>query len=142
MNLPFNLQTKFQKSSRERGLTLLEITVVLALMMSLSSIVIFSISALNEWKKGRAAAESLKAVYLSQKSYLADHPSDNFADFEADDLIPYLPNRPGAMPSATGLEDESLTLNFNVMPPEFELTGSGYDPSNSTTDGLWDVGSL
>lgn len=111
-------------------------------MMTLSSVVIYSISALNEWKLGRSSAESLKAVYLAQKSYLADHPSDDFADFESTDLIPYLPNRPGAMPTAVGLEEETLTLNFNVMPPQFQLSSSAYDPSNSSTDGLWDVGSL
>jgi len=111
-------------------------------MLSLSTVVIVSISSLNEWKLGRSSAESLKEVYLSQKSYLADHPSDSFADFDADDLIPYLPNRPGAMPTALGLEEESLTLNFNLMPPQFQLSGTAYDPSDSPSDGLWDVGSL
>ncbi len=111
-------------------------------MLTLSSVVIYSISALTEWQKGRTAAESLKSVYVAQKSYLADHPSDNYADFVAEDLIPYLPNRPGAMPTGVGLEDEALTLNFNVMPPEFQISGSAYDPSDSDTDGLWDVGSL
>lgn len=121
---------------------MLEITIVLALMMALSSVVIYSVSAISEWKKGRAAAESLKSVYLAQKSYLADHPSESYADFEANDLIPYLPNRPGVMPTGVGLEEETLTLNFNVMPPEFQLNTSAYDPSDSPTDGLWDVGAL
>ena len=111
-------------------------------MLTLSTVVIYSISAMTEWKKGRTAAESLKSVYLAQKSYLADHPSESYADFESADLIPYLPNRPGTMPTGLGLEDETLSLNFNVMPPQFQLNDSAYDPSNSPTDGLWDVGSL
>lgn len=117
-------------------------TLVIALMLTLSGVVMYSIDAITEWQKGRAASEQLKAVYIAQKSYLADHPTKSYTQFTSDELIPYLPNRPGAMPTTTGENDEALALKFNIMPPEFRLNGSTYDPSDSTEDGLWDVGKL
>lgn len=111
-------------------------------MLGLASIITYSVSTMTDWKKGRAAGEKLKAVYIAQKSYLADHPAKSYADFVADDLVPYLPNRPGAMPTAVGLDDEELSLKFTAMPPRFALGDADYDPSDSPSDGLWDVGSL
>jgi hypothetical protein len=32
------------------------------------------------------------------------------------------------------------TINCTVFPPVAVLSGATYDPSGSTTDGLWDVG--
>ena len=97
---------------------------------------------MTDWQKGRDASEKLKAVYIAQKSYLADHPSASYADFEASDLIPYLPNRPGAMPTSESLNGQTLDLNFKMMPPQFNLSGTAYDPSDTTDDSLWDVGKL
>ncbi|MAS95824.1 MAG: hypothetical protein CMO55_21685 [Verrucomicrobiales bacterium] len=125
-----------------RGLSLIEITLVIGLMLALASIITYSVSAMTDWQKGRDASEKLKAVYIAQKSYMADHPSKVASSFTSSELIPYLPNRPGAMPSANSLEDQSLELNFAVMPPQFFLGGAKYDPSDSPTDSLWDVGSL
>jgi len=111
-------------------------------MLTLASIITYSISAMTDWKKGREAAEKLKAVYLAQKSYLADHPTQGAEDFTSGKLIPYLPGRPGTMPSAQSLDDEELTVDFTVMPPVFTRGEADYDPSDSTSDGLWDVGGL
>jgi hypothetical protein len=44
------------------------------------------------------------------------------------------------MPVIEGLDDELLTIDHNVMPPVFMLSGSIYDPSGSSSDGLWDTG--
>lgn len=125
-----------------RGLSLVEITLVIGLMLALASIITYSVSAMTNWQKGRDASEKLKSVYIAQKSYLADHPSKSYASFTSEELIPYLPNRPGAMPTAESLEKQNLVLNFTVMPPEYTLGGSTYDPSDSTSDALWDVGKL
>lgn len=111
-------------------------------MLTLASIVTYSVGSMTDWRKGRDGAEKLRAVYLAQKSFLADQPSKSFATFTSAELIPYLPGRPGAMPVQTGMEDEALTINVQVMPPVFKNGTETYDPSASTTDGLWDVGSL
>ncbi len=101
-----------------------------------------SITSMTEWQKGRSASESRKSVYVAQKSFLADHPTKNTSDFTASKLIPYIPGERGAMPTAGSLDDALLTLQFSDIPPTFQLSGSNYDPSGRTTDGLWDIGSL
>lgn len=128
--------------SRERGLSLIEITLVIGLMLALASIITYSISSMTDWKQGRAASEKLKSVYIAQKSYLADHPTSSYATLSSNDLIPYLPGSPGALPTQKSLAGEDLALNFRVMPPQFQIGTTGYDPSDGPTDGLWDVGGL
>jgi type II secretory pathway pseudopilin PulG len=124
------------------GLSLIEVTLVIGLMLALASIVTYSVSSMTDWRKGRDAAEKLRAVYLAQKSFLADQPSKSYATFTAAELIPYLPGRPEAMPVQTGMNNEALNFNVQVMPPVLRNGTTIYDPSGSTTDGLWDVGNL
>ena len=111
-------------------------------MLALASIVTYSVGSLTDWRKGRDASEKLRAVYMAQKSFLADQPSKSYATFTDADLIPYLPGRPGAMPVQTSKNGEELNINIQVMPPVLRQGTTTYDPSSSTTDGLWDVGSM
>jgi len=136
-----NLSRHPSKSSCH-GLSLVEITLVIALMLGLASVVTYSAGSITDWRKGRDAAEKLRAVYLAQKSFLADQPSKSFATFTDGELIPYLPGRPGAMPTQTGKAGEALNANVQVMPPVLRSGSTIYDPSGSPSDGLWDVGSL
>jgi len=115
---------------------------VIGLMLTLASIITYSISSMTDWKEGREASEKLKGVYIAQKSYLADHPTESYANLSSGDLVPYLPGRSGSLPSQKSKEGQDLSLNFQVMPPVFELGGTTYDPSDSPSDGLWDVGGL
>lgn len=130
------------RRNARRGLSLIEITLVIGLMLTLASIVTYSVSSMTEWKKGREAAEKLRSVYLAQKSFLADQPSKSYATFTSTELIPYLPGNPGAMPTQTGLSNEPLNINVQVMPPVFRNGTATYDPSGSGADALWDVGAL
>jgi hypothetical protein len=111
-------------------------------MLALASIVTYSVGSLTDWRRGRDASEKLRAVYLAQKSFLADQPSKSFATFTNAELIPYLPGRPGAMPTQIGKNGEALNINVQVMPPVLRTGTTVYDPSGSPTDGLWDAGSL
>ncbi|MBP6600579.1 MAG: type II secretion system protein [Verrucomicrobiales bacterium] len=126
----------------ERGFSLVEMSLVIALMLALASIVTFSVSTVTEWKAGRDGAEKLRAVYISQKSFLADQPSKSIATFTPGELIPYLPGNPGAMPSAVTKAGQALTINVQVMPPVFRIGDTVYDPSETRSDGIWDVGAL
>ncbi len=126
----------------QRAFSLIEVTLVIGIMLAIASIVTYSVGTLNEWKVGRSVAEDLKAVYVAQKSYLADHPTSVASDFTEAKLIKYLPGTLTAMPTASSLDDEELTLAYKVIPPVFKLGSSTYDPSDSTSDGLWDVGGL
>lgn len=126
----------------QRAFSLVEITLVIGIMLTLASIITYSVGTLNEWKVGRAVSEDLKAVYVAQKSYLADHPTSLASDFTELKIVKYLPGNLTAMPTAASLDDEELTLSYKVIPPVFKLGSSNYDPSDSTSDGLWDVGGL
>lgn len=127
---------------RSRGLSLVEITLVIGLMLSLAAVITYSVGSMGNWKKGREASEMLRGVLIAQKSYLADHPTEGVSDLTAAKIIPYLPGRPGALPTTESLNKEPLALSVTVMPPVFLLGGEPYDPSDSTSDGLWDVGGL
>ena len=131
-----------RRRKRCSGLSLVEITLVIGLMLTLATMVTYSITSMTDWKKGREASETLKAVYSAQKGWLADHPTKNPSDFTANKLLPYLPSQPDSMPTAESLDRESLELDYSEMPPVFRSSGSVYDPSDSGDDGLWDVGGI
>jgi type II secretory pathway pseudopilin PulG len=125
-----------------RGLSLVEITLVIGVMLSLAAVITYSVGSMGDWKKGREASESLRSVLIAQKSFLADHPTEPVSELTAAKIIPYLPGRPASLPSAQSLNKEPLTLSVNVMPPVFLLGEEVYDPSGAPDDGLWDVGNL
>ncbi|MEM9283780.1 MAG: type II secretion system protein [Verrucomicrobiota bacterium] len=129
-------------TSRERGLSLVEITLVIALMLTLAGIVTYSVSSMTDWREGRSASEKLKSVYIAQRSYLADHPTESTNDLTVSKIIPYLPGSPGSMPVQKSLNDDVLSIDVSTVPPVFELSDSTYDPSDENDDGLWDVGGL
>lgn len=134
--------TRSLRHLRQKGLSLVEMSLVIALMLGLATMVTYSVSGILEWKTGRDATEKLRGVYVAQKSYLADRPSKAISTFTSAELIPYLPGNPGVMPTAKSASDQTLTLNFTTMPPYFMIGTDRYDPSGSQTDGLWDVGGL
>lgn len=138
MKLPRTLHAR----ALEKGLTLVEISVVIAMMLMLASLATFSVGSMTKWKTAREAGETLRGVYMAQKAFLADHPSKDISTVTAADIIPYLPNRTGAMPVVQSFEKTDLTIKVDVSPPVFTSGGTTYDPSGSTSDSLWDVGSL
>lgn len=127
-------------SRARKGMTIIEISIVLALMMGLASVVVFSASGIGKWKLARNASLDLKSVYVAQKSYLADHPTQSIANVTATELGPYMPMQGASIPTVESLDGAQLPVNFNVMPPVAVSGGAAYDPSGSSSDGLWDVG--
>lgn len=122
------------------GMTIIEISVTLALLMALASVVVFSAAGVSDWKLARTAGLELRSVYVAQKSYLADHPTSDISSVAASDLIPYLPQKLGSIPTVKSLEGNTLSIDFNEMPPVAKNGGTTYDPSGDDLDGLWDVG--
>jgi prepilin-type N-terminal cleavage/methylation domain-containing protein len=130
----------FYPSSRSRAMTLIELSVTLALLLAFASVVAFSLGGLSSWKLGRRAAVELQAVYLAQKSYLADHPTESISTVSTAELLPYLPTSMSVMPQLEAMDGSMLTINHNVIPPTLGSGGAPYDPSGEPYDGLWDVG--
>jgi prepilin-type N-terminal cleavage/methylation domain-containing protein len=127
--------------SSKRGFTLLEMTVVIMVLLSLISTGLFVSRKMDDWRRGREAAETLRAVYSAQRMFLADNPTRAVSSLTSAELVPYLPMGGTSMPTVKSLTNANLSIKFDVSPPVVNAgTGTTYDPSGSSTDSLWDVG--
>ena len=128
-------------SNHPRGFTLLEMTVVIMVLLALVAMTSFGGSAIEKWRAGRDASETLRGVYIAQRTYLADHPTTALSSLSETKLKPYLPIQTSTFPKVTGLDGTARSINVNVSPPVVKDTsGATYDPSGSPKDSLWDVG--
>lgn len=123
------------------GLTILEMTVVIVVMITLIGISVFALNGYREWQRGTDASRVLRLVYNAQRTYLAEHPTESVSSLTAEKIIPYLSDNSSSMPTAQAMDDSVLTVNVAVSPPVLiHGDGSNYDPSGDSDDGLWDVG--
>ena len=128
-------------SKKLRGLTIMELTLVMSVLVTFISTSMFFASGISDWQKGRTASETLREVYVAQRLYLADYPLASVAELTTDDLMPYLPSQPSSFPTVESLDKQALDIQVNVSPPVINGSGGGsYDPSKTTDDSLWDVG--
>jgi type II secretory pathway pseudopilin PulG len=135
----------FRRSSSSSGLTLAELAIAITVLLLLASVVVMGITPYITYRDGRQAGEALRSVYAAQMSYLSDNPGVDLTSLTpaaaATAIVPYLPNGASlpALPSVNGVTPQILA---NRIPPVASLDGKNpYDPSGSTTDGLWDTGS-
>ena len=135
------MRTSPRSKSRRSAFTLLEMTVVIMVLLALIKVGLFASSALDKYKLGRIASESLRSVYTAQRMYLADNPTASVTSLTSTLLIPYMPNGATTIPTVKSLTGATLNVIVNVSPPVINA-GSGvtYDPSGSNQDSLWDVG--
>lgn len=133
-------------NSARRGFTLIELSVVIFILIALLSMGFGMSKAIDKWKKGKEASETLRSVYTAQRLYLADHPTRPIGEITPAMVAPYIPNGNGtAVPTTPSLTNVTLYARVNVSPPIWTPTSGGtdgvaYDPSGSSTDSLWDVG--
>jgi type II secretory pathway pseudopilin PulG len=128
--------------TRQSGLTILEMTVVILVLLTLAGISFYAMTGYREWQRGSEGSRVLRMVYNAQRTYLAEHPIESPSALTAEKIIPYLSNGSSALPTAQALDDSVLTVNISVSPPVLiDSEGNDYDPSGDTDDGLWDVGS-
>lgn len=123
------------------GFTLLEMTVVIMVILALIGMTSFGGGAVEKWRKGRDASETLRGVYVAQRTYLADNPTAALSSLTETKLKPYLPDNSSTFPKITGLDGTLRSVNVNLSPPVVKDTNNTtYDPSGSLKDSLWDVG--
>ena len=127
------------------GATLVELTIVITVLLLLASMVVIGVTPYIAYRNGRQAGEALRSVYAAQMNYLSDNPGVDLTSLTpaaaSAAVVPYLPNGASlpVLPSVNGVTPQILA---NRIPPVASLDGvTAYDPSGSTSDGLWDVGS-
>lgn len=127
--------------AHHRGVTLLEMTIVILVLLTLISTVTFSTGAINDWQAGKKASETLRSVYVAQRTYLSDYPTTAVAALTQADLLPYLPTKATTFPTVEDLDGNQLNIKVDVSPPVvIDAGGTIYDPSGDSNDSLWDVG--
>lgn len=126
----------------KKGVTLLELTVVIIVLLVLIGGSMFSFSGYKEWQLKVEAEAALRMVYTAQQTYLAEHPTeavssllDTVGTDAAPTLINYISDGSGALPVPEGPSGENLLINVKVSPPVFSN-----DPSGDDDDGKWDLG--
>jgi prepilin-type N-terminal cleavage/methylation domain-containing protein len=125
-------------SRSTRGATLVELSVAIAVILLLAGAASLAIKPYLGYRDARTAGETLRAVKAAQLMYLSDNPSTLPANLTQAELSPYMPN--GAWPTLPSVNGQVPTIDCTKFPPVAVLNGAPYDPSGSTTDGLWDVG--
>jgi len=128
---------KLHKNPHKKGVTLIELTVVISVILTLISTTFYGVSYWRDWSKGLAAGEDLKSVYQAQKLFLADNPTTVIANITSADITPYLPNGMTAIPTVTDLDGGARTITITVSPP---VLSGGYDPMPPSDNSMWDAG--
>src|ERR1700755_1582823 len=113
---------------RANGFTLVELSVVIAVILILVGAASLGIKPYYAYRDGRTAGEMLRSVKAAQLMYLADYPSTPVANLTQALLLPYMPN--GTWPILPSLNGAVPTITCTVFPPVI----SAADPSGSTTD--------
>lgn len=131
-----NIHSKNKLSSCP-GLTLVELTVVILIILGLLSFSTLSVEAYRDWGARRDIEESLRVIYVAQREYLADNPSSTLATVTPAVLAPYLSNTSVAVtddgagniefPVIEGLNGDALNINVGVSPPTAANADENYD---------------
>jgi type II secretory pathway pseudopilin PulG len=133
------MKTKFRP--RPAGVTLIELTVVIMVLLAMTGLAIYYTGGMDKWNKGKDASDKLRSVYAAQKAYLADNPTVAVSTLNASRIIPYLPSGETSLPAVVSETGAALTFKVDVSPPVLvDGGGAVYDPSGKSNDGLWDVG--
>jgi type II secretory pathway pseudopilin PulG len=131
------------------GVTLVEMSITIAVLILLATVVAMSVQPYSAYRDGRAAGEALRAVKAAMQMYLADNPSAQVSSLTPALLAPYLPpqsqqsaqnNLNSPLPALPLVNGVMPGIQVTSFPPVATLNGGPYDPSPSKTDGLWDVG--
>jgi prepilin-type N-terminal cleavage/methylation domain-containing protein len=125
-------------SRSTRGLTLVELSVTIAVILILAGAASLSVKPYLAYRDGRAAGEMLRAVKAAQLMYLSDNPATPVANLTQPLLSPYMPN--GAWPILPLVNGQQPTIDCTQFPPVAVLNGATYPPPPAKTDGLWNVG--
>lgn len=133
--------TSFRSQGLKPGLTLIEMTIVILVLLTLTGAFFVTTGPVADWKKGKLASSVLRDVEVAQRQFLADHPQRAVSTLTVAEVSSYLPGSPTTLPTMEDLDGNALTANITVSPPVASSAGGQvYDPSGNANDSLWDVG--
>ncbi len=134
---------KNQTQRKLRGMTLLELTVVIAVLIALMGASVFAFSSFREFRAATLASTILREIEVAQRDFLSNNPQREVTSLTIPEVASYLEGDGTitALPTAEGLDGETLTADITQSPPIWLDGASPYDPG-PPTDGRWDVGRL
>ena len=122
-------------AQRQLGLTLIEMTVVILLLLTLTGAFFVSAGSIGDWQKAKEASSILRDVEVAQREFLANNPQKDVAALTAADeadVISYLPGGQTSFPPVEDLDGNALTIDIKVSPPILrDSGGTRYDESGS-----------
>ena len=116
------------------GLTLIELTVVIVILLALVGASMYALGGYKEYKLRMKAETALRAVYTAQRSYLADHPNADPSTISDADVKKYMSDGFNDFPVVKDADGNILTYDLTQSPPVF-----ANDPSGDDKDGKWDL---
>lgn len=135
----------------KKGLTLIEMTIVILVLLILTGIGMQSAQWIGAWRLGKLASETLRSVHAAQRMYVADNPLAAVAGFDAALIDPYVIGGPPVAPAPIDgaalqiiynfIEDDDTSPMLGQLVPIVDQ-GGRYDRSTTNFDGLWDIGTL
>ena len=87
------------QAGNPRGVTLIELTVVIFVILSIMGATMYFAGNIGEWNKGKKASAALREVYTAQRAFLADHPRRAVSSLGESELVPYLPSGAASFPA-------------------------------------------
>jgi prepilin-type N-terminal cleavage/methylation domain-containing protein len=119
----------------QKGFTLVELSICIGVILILVGAGTLAVKPYYAYRDGRTAGEMLRSVKTAQLLYLSDNPATAITALTPAMLTPYMPG--GLWPTLPSYNGTVPTIVCTQFPP---VTSLSSDPSGSTTDGLWDVG--
>jgi len=137
-------------SSKARGFTILEVTIVILILLTVTGVFFGTSGNINQWRTAQSAGLTLRQVEVAQRQFLADNPQVNIANVTQANVANYLsgvnvnlpPGTQPTLPQVLDLNGNVLSYDVTRSPPVFLVQGTTtiYDPEGNPNDGLWDVG--
>ena len=133
--------TKPKAHQNLKGLTLIEITIVLVVLLTLVGLSGIGIGAYRNWSLSKRAGEDLRSVHSAMRLYLADNPTLPASGVTAANITPYLPfSYGGVFPTFTDFDDNQIFVDFTTSPivlvESQQADAVVYDPSGDPNDSL------
>ena len=120
------LSQDIKRKGKRPGLTLIEMSVVILVLLSLTGAFFASAGSIGNWQKQKEAESVLRDVEVAQVEFLANNPQRAVDTLTDGEVAGYLPGSPLVLPNPKDLDGNPLSINVGVSPPVLMSGGSEY----------------